>query len=80
MRILGQIAHPQLQINVFKSNNKFILKFEIGPFEQCYKYFESGEIDSYESICKLVDEDFIQSVFALFDRMNKVYQNSQEKK
>ncbi len=77
MRTLGQIAHPHLQINVFKSNNKFILKFEIGPFEQCYKFLESNHLDSYESICKLVNAEFIERVFKVFDDMNKIYQSSQ---
>ena len=73
MRILGQIPHPQLMISVFKSNNKFILKFEIGPFEQSYKFLESSEIDSLEAIQKIVTEEFIAKVFSVFDQMNESY-------
>jgi len=73
MRILGQIPHPQLMISVFKSNNKFILKFEIGPFEQSYKFLESSEIDSFEAIQKIVTEEFIAKVFSVFDQMNESY-------
>lgn len=73
MRILGQIPHPQLMISVFKSNNKFILKFDIGPFEQSYKFLESSEIDSLEAIQKIVTEEFIAKVFSVFDQMNESY-------
>lgn len=74
MRILGQIPHAQLMISVFKSNNKFILKFEIGPFEQSYKFLESSEIDSFEAVQNIVTEDFIAKVFSIFDQMNGSYQ------
>ncbi len=76
MRHLGQIQHPQLVINVFKSNNKFILKFEIGPFEQSYKFLESVTIDSFDSIRKLVTDQFMDNVISIFDQMNAHYQHS----
>lgn len=73
MRILGQIPHPQILISVFKSNNKFILKFEIGPFEQTYKFIESSDIHSYESVSALVTDVLLQNVFKIFDEMNLAY-------
>ncbi|MBK8955776.1 MAG: hypothetical protein IPM34_09480 [Saprospiraceae bacterium] len=75
MRILGQIPHPQILISVFKSNNKFILKFEVGPFEQVYKFLESPELTSFEDVAALVSEDFLKDVFHFFDQMNVRYRS-----
>ncbi len=73
MRIIGQIPHPSLLINVFKSGNKYILKLEAGPFEQCYKFIESDTITGFEDIRVFVDEKFLTEVFSIFDKMNSTY-------
>ncbi len=75
MRLLGQIPHPDYLISVFKSNNKIILKFEIGPFEQTYKFLETELIHDANSVSKLIDEGILQSVKNIFDQMNTNYQN-----
>lgn len=75
MRILGQIPHPHLLINVFRSNNKFILKIELGPFEQVYKFMESDSINDFNSVSQLVTDDFLTSVFSIFDQMNLNYKS-----
>lgn len=75
MRILGQIPHPHLLINVFKSNNKFLLKFELGPFEQVYKFIESDSIYDLSTVSKLVTDESLKSVFSIFDQMNLNYRS-----
>ena len=74
MIILGQIPHPNLNITVFKSNNKYIVKFEIGPFEQSYKFLEANSISGFEDVSRLVDEVWLKEIFHVFDQMNKQYQ------
>ncbi len=74
MRILGQIPHPDLLINVFKSGNRFILKFEAGPFEQSYKFLETEKLCDFENVKTLVSDELIQKVYAIFDLMNREYQ------
>mgnify|MGYP001275747172 CR=1 FL=1 len=73
MRLIGQIPHASLIISVFKSNNKFILKFEVGPFEQTYKFLETDRLNDLEGIRQLVTEDCIAEVFKIFDTMNHHY-------
>ncbi|MBK6861255.1 MAG: hypothetical protein IPK91_01235 [Saprospiraceae bacterium] len=73
MRILGQIPHPELLITVFKSGNKLIIKFEIGPFEQTYKFLETDKLSNFEDAVKLVTETWIQDVYQLFNSMNATY-------
>jgi hypothetical protein len=76
MRILGQIPHPDLLITVFKSGNKYILKFEVGPFEQTYKFIEADGMSSFEDVKKLVDGNFIKDTYQVFDLMNIKYQSA----
>jgi hypothetical protein len=75
MRLIGQIPHPTLIISVFKSNNKYILKFEVGPFEQTYKFLETDRLNDFEGIRQLVTEDCLSEVFRIFDTMNIHYKN-----
>lgn len=75
MRIIGQIPHPDLNINVFKSGNKFILKFEVGPFEQSYKFLESDKLNSLEDLQNIIQEDLIKNIYSIFDLMNLEYKN-----
>jgi hypothetical protein len=74
MRLLGQIAHPTLLISVFKSAGKIILKFEIGPFEQTYKFLETEKLYDSTTAEKIVDEELLAKVFKIFDQMNTEYQ------
>lgn len=60
MRLLGQIAHPTLLISVFKSAGKIILKFEIGPFEQTYKFLETEKLHDSVSAEKLWTKIYLQ--------------------
>jgi len=73
MRLIGQIPHPKLLISVFKSNQKIIFKFEIGPFEQTYKFLETEQLNDLTSASVLVTEEWITDVFATFDEMNLHY-------
>jgi hypothetical protein len=70
MRTLGTIPHPQMLITLFLWNNKYILKFEAGPYEQCYKVDETLAPDP-EEIKALVDDSFIESVTRRFLKMNE---------
>lgn len=73
MRILGQIPHPELLITVFKSGNKLIIKFEVGPFEQTYKFLETEKLSNFEDASKLVTYNWIQDVYQIFNSMNQSY-------
>ena len=73
MRLLARIPHPRLLISIFKNEGKYILKFEIGPFEQVYKFLESDTIYDADSLGRLVTEDVLKEVLVLFDQMNLNY-------
>ncbi len=70
MRTIGRISHPQMLITIFLWNNKYIVKFEAGPYEQSYKIDESMVTRS-EEITSVISDDFMQKVAQRFIEMNK---------
>jgi hypothetical protein len=69
MRTLDTIYHPQMYIGIMYMNEKFILKFEIGPYEQVYKFTKEMAAD-VDAIKKLCDESFQKQVMDIFDQMH----------
>jgi hypothetical protein len=70
MRILDTIYHPKMYIGILYMNEKFILKFEIGPYEQIYKFTKDMAAD-VEAVKKICDLPFQENVMALFDQMHE---------
>ncbi len=70
MRILDTIYHPKMYIGILYMNEKFILKFEIGPYEQIYKFTKemAADVDAVKAIC---DAEFQETVMQLFDKMHE---------
>jgi len=63
MRIIGTIPHPDFKITVFKMDNRLSVKFERGLNEQTYKFRTNNELQNFEDMQRLVDADFVASVF-----------------
>jgi len=68
MRVVTEIAHPELKITIFHWNNRYLIKLEAGLFEQTYKIHEY-DIDSEEEVVKLVNDEFIKSSIVRFNQM-----------
>ena len=71
MRIIGQIDHPDMKITVFKMDNKLSMKFELGLYEQTFKFRESEYMKGFDDAVKLVDATFIGQVLKGFNAMHK---------
>jgi hypothetical protein len=70
MRIIAEIPHPSCKISVFYMNQKYIVKFEQGNFEQNYKISEIDYVISgIDDIKKVINEKFITSVLLHFKGM-----------
>lgn len=71
MRIIGNIDHPNMKITVFKMDNKLSIKFELGLYEQTYKFRESEYMKNMEDAEKLVDATLLGEVLKNFNNMHK---------
>ena len=61
MKIVDSIPHPHLKITVFKSGQRFIVKFDGGDHDYSIKLRE-GEADHIQDVRTLVSPDFIAHV------------------
>ena len=69
MRIAGYIEHPVCKITVFAWSEKYIVKVEIGLFEQAYK-FRQADFNSWEDLKPLFDEAFMADILETFKKMS----------
>ncbi len=76
MRIIANIPHPKISINIFSMNDKYQIQFLAGPMEQTFK-IAHNEVNGIEGIQKLVDDVFLQKVL---DRFNEMYLSLKEAK
>ncbi|KQN38856.1 hypothetical protein ASE92_05385 [Pedobacter sp. Leaf41] len=70
MRVIAELPHPECKISIFAMNQKYIVKFEQGTFEQSYKLAEldlSG--GGVNDVFEILDEEFIASVVDRFKIM-----------
>jgi hypothetical protein len=70
MRVVGEISHPECKITIFHWNNKYIIKLELGPFEQTFK-IDEYDLESEEDLKRILDQDFIQQAMARFADMSR---------
>ncbi len=71
MRVLDTIPHPHCKITIFYMNEKYVLKFEIGQYEQTYK-FDVEDVGSIEALKQKVTSDFVDEVIAIFYTMRSL--------
>jgi hypothetical protein len=70
MRVVGEIPHPECKITIFQWNGKYLIKLELGPFEQTFKINEL-DLTSEAALQEIVDEEFIARAMARFADMSK---------
>ena len=68
MRIIKQFPHPICRISVLSMNEKYNVKFELGDYEQIYKYYieDIGAVDQLE---QHITPSFITNVLDVFAKM-----------
>lgn len=70
MRIVGNIEHPYCKITIFKSEGRFLVKFESGLYEQIYKFRMGDAIHTVEDIRHMIDSELIQYIIKHFNQMH----------
>ncbi len=72
MRVVKELTKEEVRVSVFSWNNKYILKFELGPMEQTFKLsetevLEEGDLDSF------LEGDFFKKVKDRFEEMGESF-------
>ena len=70
MRLVKDIPHEKYKIQLFQYNGKYILKIELGQFEQTFKI---GETDVYgvEDVEKMITPELLKNSLLRFVEMRK---------
>jgi len=71
MRVIDTIKHPSCRISIFQMNNKYLVKFEIGSYEQTYK-FDQEDYNSLEELKAKINNEFIDKVIDIFRQMHGI--------
>lgn len=68
MRQVDIILDDRMNIVVFETTGKFVVKFESGSLEQSYK-FSKDHLETLADVQSFVSEDFKAAVYRIFDTM-----------
>ena len=77
MRLISEIPHELFKISVFSWNNKYIIKFENGDFEQTYKISE-WDLTSENDVPELVNNLLAKSPEKIFKQMNENFMSAMD--
>lgn len=75
MRVVDEIPHERFKIQIFNYNSKYIVKVELGQFEQSYKI---GEIDvmGLDDVKAMVNQEFLRGCLKRFLSMREDWEAS----
>jgi hypothetical protein len=80
MRVIAEIPHPACKITLFSMNQKYIIKFELGLFEQSYKIAEMDLITgTVEEVQQMIDDTFVKTVMERFSQMRSDFHSAYER-
>lgn len=68
MRVVAEIPHPRYKIQIFSYNGKFLLKIELGQFEQIFKIPEN-DVMGLEEIQRMVTPELLKNTLDRFVTM-----------
>ncbi|GMQ29914.1 hypothetical protein [Algoriphagus confluentis] len=72
MRVVKEFLKEEVRVSVFSWNNKYLIKFELGPLEQTFKLSEMDVLDEsdLEAFWK---GTFFDLVVQRFEEMGKTF-------
>jgi hypothetical protein len=68
MRVVKELTKGEVRISIFSWNNKYILKFELGPMEQTFKLSETEVLEEAD-LDSFLEGDFFEKVKDRFGEM-----------
>ncbi len=78
MRVLRDFTTQGAKVTLFQWNNRYLIKIELGPFEQTFKVDEFDFADDSE-VVELIDETFVAEAIARFPEMARSLGEAQER-
>jgi len=79
VRVVADIPHPRYKIQVFLYNAKYMVKIELGQFEQVYKISEA-DVNGLEDVKRMVTEDLLKNALDRFLTMRTDWESAFKQK
>ena len=79
MRLIKEIPHSRYKIQIHQYNGKYIVKIELGQFEQTYKIGET-DVDGPGDVENMVTEELLNNAINRFIEMRKDWEEAFTKK
>ncbi|MGV3609957.1 MAG: hypothetical protein ACO1N0_03340 [Fluviicola sp.] len=81
MRVIADIPHPRYKIQIFLYNAKYLVKIELGQFEQTFKVAES-DVNGVEELKRMVTDQLLRNSLERFLSMRtdweEAFKNKEE--
>jgi hypothetical protein len=75
MRLVKEIPHERYKIQLHQYNGKYILKIELGQYEQTFKINEL-DIDDLNAIDNMLSEEFLKNCLGRFITMRRDWEKA----
>jgi len=75
VRVIAEIPHSKYKIQIFSYNAKYIVKIELGQFEQVYKINES-DVSGLEEVKNMVSNELLTNSLSRFLTMREDWEKS----
>jgi len=79
MRVVKEVPHAQFKITIFSWNEKYIIKIEIGQFEQVYK-IKHLDVTGLDDVIERIDKEFLEEAMQRFMSMRSSFSEAFKRK
>ena len=75
MRVIADIPHPRYKIQIFLYNAKYLVKIELGQFEQTFKIAET-DVNGLEELKRMITDQLLRNSLERFLSMRKDWEEA----
>ena len=79
MRLVKDIPHERYKIQIHNYNNKYIVKIELGQFEQLYKISEL-DVGGLDELERMINTELLSNALKRFIEMRSDWERSFKQK
>jgi len=79
VRLVKEVPHERYKIQIFNYNAKYIVKIELGDFEQTYKIRETN-IDGLDDVENMITQHILSNSLKRFVEMRSDWENAFKEK
>lgn len=65
MRVIADIPHPRYKIQIFLYNAKYLVKIQLGQFEQTFKIAET-DVNGLEELKRMITDQLLRNSLERF--------------